>query len=78
MKKDSYLLDILEREILIMKSFDHPGYVRRCRESTKQMEYSIHFFSLTKLLEAYQDDKSIYLVMDYVGGGELFVVAGHQ
>lgn len=52
MKKDSYLLDILEREIMIMKKFDHPN--------------------LTKLREAYLDDKYISLVMDYVAGGELF------
>jgi hypothetical protein len=52
MKKDSYLLDILEREIMIMKKFDHPH--------------------LTKLREAYLDDKFICLVMDYVAGGELF------
>jgi serine/threonine protein kinase len=52
MKKDSYLLDILEREIMLMKEFDHPH--------------------LTKLREAYLDDKYISLVMDYVAGGELF------
>jgi len=52
MKKDAYLLDVLEREITIMKTFDHVG--------------------LIKLLEAYCDDKFIYLIMDYIAGGELF------
>ena len=52
MKKEAYLLDVLEREIQIMKSFDHPG--------------------LTKLYDAYADERFVYLVMEYVAGGELF------
>jgi len=51
-RKDSYDLALLEREILVMKDLHHPN--------------------LVTMKEAFQDNVSIYLVLDIVKGGELF------